>query len=142
MINPQSIREHMEIVGADGVHLGTVDKVEGDRIKMTLSDSGSHAGNQGLMFDEGQSQGQGSDGRGHHHYISLGLVAAIEEDRVRLSATARNAALFEEEEGGEALADFNRAASADDELDMVEDEGTANFDGARRGGPGGAGGDV
>ena len=29
------IREHMEIIGADGVRVGTVDKVEGDRIKLT-----------------------------------------------------------------------------------------------------------
>ena len=29
------IKEHMEIIGADGVHLGTVDKVEGNRIKLT-----------------------------------------------------------------------------------------------------------
>ena len=26
------IREHMEVIGADGVHIGTVDKVEGNRI--------------------------------------------------------------------------------------------------------------
>jgi hypothetical protein len=28
-------REHMEVIGADGVHVGTVDKVEGNRIKLT-----------------------------------------------------------------------------------------------------------
>jgi hypothetical protein len=28
----EDIREHMEIIGADGVHLGTVDRIEGDRI--------------------------------------------------------------------------------------------------------------
>jgi hypothetical protein len=81
------IREHMEIIGADGVHLGTVDKVEGERIKLTKTDSGSH-----------------SD---HHHYISIGLVAAVEGNQVRLSANANSAALLEEEEGGEALADRN-----------------------------------
>ena len=80
-----AIKEHMEVIGADGVHLGTVDKVEGDRIKLTRADSGSHAG--------------------HHHYISMGLVAEIEGDRVRLSANADNAALLEEEQGGEAIAD-------------------------------------
>ena len=30
----------MEVVGADGVHIGTVDKVDGDRIKLTKADSG------------------------------------------------------------------------------------------------------
>jgi len=83
MANLSRIREHMEVVGADGAHLGTVDAVEGDRIKLTKPDSGSH--------------------RGHHHYISGGLVAAIEGDRVRLSASGANAALLEEEKGGEAL---------------------------------------
>ena len=27
-----SIKEHMEVIGADGVHVGTVDRVEGNRI--------------------------------------------------------------------------------------------------------------
>ena len=31
----EDVREHMEVIGADGVHLGTVDQVEGDRIKLT-----------------------------------------------------------------------------------------------------------
>ena len=75
-----SIREHMEVIGADGVHVGTVDKVDGHRIKLTRADSG-----------------QGSH-EGHHHYISLGLVATVEGDRVRLSANADVAVQFEEEE--------------------------------------------
>lgn len=85
MADLRGIGEHMEIVGADGVHLGTVDGVEGDRIKLTRKDSGSH--------------------KGHHHYISGGLVAGIEGNTVRLSANAANAALLEEEKGGEAIAD-------------------------------------
>jgi len=88
MTDLSQIKEHMNVVGADGVHLGTVDRVEGDRIKLVKADSGSH--------------------EGHHHYISAGLVAAVEDDRVRLSATGANAALLEEEEGGEALADDKR----------------------------------
>lgn len=76
-----SIREHMEVIGADGVHVGTVDKVDGRRIKLTKADSG-----------------QGSH-EGHHHYISLGLVATVEGDKVRLSANGDVAVQFEEEEG-------------------------------------------
>jgi hypothetical protein len=40
------IKEHMEVIGADGVHVGTVDKLEGNRIKLTKKDSGegSHKG--------------------------------------------------------------------------------------------------
>jgi hypothetical protein len=79
------VREHMEIIGADGVHIGTVDKVEGDRIKITKADSGSH--------------------RDHHHYISGGLVAGIEGNQVRLSATGDAAVLLEEEQRGQPISD-------------------------------------
>jgi hypothetical protein len=34
-----NICEHMEVVDADGQHVGTVDKVEGDRIKLVKKDS-------------------------------------------------------------------------------------------------------
>lgn len=73
------IREHMEVIGADGVHVGTVDKVEGGRIKLTKKDSG-----------EGSHEG-------HHHYIPGGLVAEVEGDRVRLSANGNVAVSFEED---------------------------------------------
>ncbi len=85
MADLSQIKAHMEIVGADGARVGTVDKVEGNRIKMTKQDSGSHSG--------------------HHHYISGGLVAAVEGDRVRLSANADAAVLLEEEAGGEGIMD-------------------------------------
>lgn len=87
MTDLSTIKEHMEVVGADGVHLGTVDKVEGGRIKLTRADSGSHGD--------------------HHHYLSAALVAAVEGNQVRLSANAENAALLEEEQSGEAIADRN-----------------------------------
>ena len=76
----EDIKEHMEVIGADGVHVGTVDHIDGDRIKLTKKDSG-----------------QGSH-EGHHHFISRGLVADIEGDQVRLSANADVAITFEEEE--------------------------------------------
>ena len=79
MAHTQSIRERMEVIGADGVHIGTVDRVEGDRIKLTKQDSG-----------------EGSH-RGHHHYISTSLVAGVEGNRVRLSANANVAVTFEDE---------------------------------------------
>jgi hypothetical protein len=83
MADLSQIQPHMEIYGADGARLGTVDSVEGGRIKLTKQDSGSH--------------------KHHHHYISGGLVAAVEGDRVRLSANAANAALLEEEADGNPL---------------------------------------
>jgi hypothetical protein len=73
------IRERMEVIGADGAHVGTVDKVEGQRIKLSRKDSG-----------------EGSH-RGHHHYIAMALVAEVEGNKVRLSANADVAVTFEEE---------------------------------------------
>jgi hypothetical protein len=40
MFNAKTIREHMEVVGSDGKHVGTVDHMEGEnRLKLTKSDS-------------------------------------------------------------------------------------------------------
>ncbi|RWK43982.1 DUF2171 domain-containing protein [Mesorhizobium sp.] len=80
MTEAASIREHMEVIGADGVHVGTVDKVEGQRIKLTKRDSGEGAH------------------RGHHHFIPLSLVAEVEGQKVRLSANSDVAVTFEEEQ--------------------------------------------
>lgn len=85
MTDVAAIKEHMDVIGADGVHLGTVDRVEGERIKLTKADGSAHGD--------------------HHHFISIGLVAEVEGDKVRLSATAANAILLEEEQGGEATSD-------------------------------------
>jgi hypothetical protein len=41
MVDASQIREHMEIKGSDGGHIGTVDRVEGNRIKLTKSDPAS-----------------------------------------------------------------------------------------------------
>ena len=92
MADLTAIKEHMEVIGADGVHVGTVDKVQGDRIKLTKKDSGADI--------EGVEEGLHTD---HHHFISIGLVAEVEGDKVRLSANADVAVTFEEEEGGEPL---------------------------------------
>ena len=87
MTDASAIREHMEVIGADGARIGTVDRVDGDRIKLTKVEG----------FGEQMEAAEGSHA-GHHHYISLGLVAGIEGDQVRLSASGANAVLFEEEE--------------------------------------------
>jgi len=41
MVNASQIKEHMEVKGSDGAHIGTVDRVEGDRIKLAKSDPAS-----------------------------------------------------------------------------------------------------
>lgn len=83
MADISQVKEHMEIIGADGVHIGTVDAIEGNRIKMTKPDSGSHSG--------------------HHHYVSAGLISGVEGNQVRLSANGDAAVMLEEEKGGEPL---------------------------------------
>jgi hypothetical protein len=82
MADLSAIKEHSDVIGADGVHVGTVDHVDGDRIKLTKKDSG-----------------EGSH-KGHHHYIPGGLVASVEGGTVRLSANADVAVSFEEEANG------------------------------------------
>jgi hypothetical protein len=69
MANASQIREHMKVVGSDGQHVGSVDKVEGDRIKLTKNDP--------------RAQGQ-------HRYIPLDMVESVQQD-VRLNLTAEQA---------------------------------------------------
>lgn len=75
------IGHNMEVIGADGVHVGAVDRVEGNRIKLRISDAHGHH-------------------HGHHHFIELGFVAGVEGDKVRLSANADIAVTLEEEGSG------------------------------------------
>ena len=76
MTNTSEIREHDQVVGADGVHVGTVDHLQGERIKLTRQDS----------VDQ------------EHHYIPVALVASVEDNVVTLSANADIAIGFEEPE--------------------------------------------
>jgi hypothetical protein len=62
------ISEHMEVLGSDGVPVGTVDHVEGKDIKLTKS----------------------SDESGKHHFIPLDWVARV-DSKVHLSKAARDA---------------------------------------------------
>ena len=69
MADATQIKEHAEIVGSDGAHVGTVDHMEGsDRIKLTRKDPEAH---------------------GHHHYIPLEWVESVENDKVRLNKTSQ-----------------------------------------------------
>lgn len=66
------IREHMEVVGADGGHVGTVDRLEQGHIRLTRRDD--------------------PDGSGeHHHTIPLRAIASVEEGKVRLTLPAQQA---------------------------------------------------
>jgi hypothetical protein len=77
------VMKHMEVIGADGFHVGTVDRVENGRIRLAKVDSG-----------EGRH-------KGHHHFIDLTLVADIEGEKVRLSSVASVAVTLEEEQSGD-----------------------------------------
>ena len=70
MVNSAHIKEHMEVKGSDGRHVGTVDRVEGNRIKLTKSDPSAG---------------------GQHHYLDLGMVDEVKGDAVCLSKTADEA---------------------------------------------------
>jgi hypothetical protein len=62
-------REHQEVVGSDGVHVGKVDHIRGDRILLTKTDK---------------------DAGGHHHSIPSSWIASV-DDKVHLSKTAEQA---------------------------------------------------
>jgi hypothetical protein len=64
MIQPSDIREHMEVLGSDGGHVGKVDHVLGTEIELAKLDLGS-----GLK----------------HHLIPMSWVEQIEGDKVRLN---------------------------------------------------------
>jgi hypothetical protein len=65
MVNAEQIKGQMEVKGSDGKHIGTVDAVEGQRLKLAS----------GGMF----------------HYIDLDMVDSIEDGAVRLNKTAAEA---------------------------------------------------
>ncbi len=73
MVDLSQIKEHAPVIGADGVHVGTVDHVQDGMIKLAKNDS--------------------SDGK--HHMIKTSLVAEIEDGTVRLSANADVAVMME-----------------------------------------------
>jgi hypothetical protein len=81
-VTTHKIARNMEVIGADGVHVGTIDGIADGRIRLAKRDSG-----------EGQH-------KGHAHFIDLGLVADVEGQKVRLSASAAVAVTFEEEQSG------------------------------------------
>ena len=56
------IKEHMEVVDATKQHVGTVDEVEDERIKLTKSDAAVS----------------------QHHFIALDAVEKLEDNRVVL----------------------------------------------------------
>lgn len=60
------IKEHMEVANAKGDHVGTVDEVEDDKIKLTKSDAADSM----------------------HHYLSMNDVDKIDDNRIYLKESA------------------------------------------------------
>jgi len=95
------VNEHMEVVGSDGQHIGTVDKVRGDRIILTKSDP---------------------EAGGRHHSIPCSWIENVDE-RITVSKSAeeakrawqdeeRNSAMFErDDQGSEGPHALNRSFS-------------------------------
>ncbi|WP_343527250.1 DUF2171 domain-containing protein [Sphingomonas sp.] len=76
------VTEHQEVLGSDGEHVGTVDKVRGDRILLTKNDK---------------------DAGGQHHSIPSRWLKSV-EDKVTLTKTAEEAkAQWREEENARAM---------------------------------------
>jgi len=63
------VSEHQEVVGSDGTHVGTVDHVRGDHIRLTKQDSAAG---------------------GHHHAIPSSWIQSV-DDKVTLNRTADQA---------------------------------------------------
>ena len=63
MFDKWRIKEHMEVMGSDGQHLGTVDEVDGDVIKLTKGDSAD----------------------GQHHTVSADQIDRVEDNRLYLN---------------------------------------------------------
>ena len=66
MIQSSQIREHMDVVGSDGGHVGRVDRVMGQDIELTKLDIAS-----GLK----------------HHLIPISWVEQIDDDTIHLGMT-------------------------------------------------------
>jgi hypothetical protein len=69
-MDASAIAEHMEIVGSGGQHVGTVDHLDGQRIKLTKTDPAAG---------------------GEHHYLHLDVVEAVRDGKIVLNRTAAQA---------------------------------------------------
>ena len=67
MVDVAQIKEHAEVVGSDGGHVGTVDHVDNGEIKLTKNDT---------------------DAGGLHHFIPVDFVQSVDGNAVRLDRPA------------------------------------------------------
>jgi len=110
------VEEHAEVVGSDGEHVGTVDKVRGDRVILTKNDA---------------------DAGGHHHSFPSSWLQDV-ADKVTLSRTAAaaKAAWKDEERGamfGSGSTDRASASSSASARSGADDAGDADLNRSFRG---------
>lgn len=67
MVDVAQIKEHANVVGSDGAHVGTVDHVDNGEIKLTKTDP---------------------EAGGLHHFIPVDFVHSVEGGTVRLDRPA------------------------------------------------------
>ena len=65
MVTPDQIKQHMEVVGNDGLHVGVIDRVEAGEIKLAKDDAPD----------------------GLHHFLPLANVEYV-DDRVHLNRSS------------------------------------------------------
>lgn len=70
MIYAAQVREHMEVIGSDGHHVGRVDHLLGEEIELAKMDLGG-----GLK----------------HHLIPRSWVESVADDKLKLSITTEDA---------------------------------------------------
>jgi hypothetical protein len=101
MVATSQIKEHMEVIGSDGAHVGTVDHMQGEnRIKLTKSDSPD----------------------GMHHFIPLDWVDRVDQ-HVHLTKAADEAMEDWDDEDSMELEDEGAgqmAGSIDEDEDAKE----------------------
>ncbi len=64
------IRPHMPVLGSDGGHVGTVDHLDGQRIKLTRTDP---------------------EAQGVHHFIHVDSIDTVTDGQIRLNRTTAQA---------------------------------------------------
>jgi hypothetical protein len=98
MVATSQIKEHMEVIGSDGAHVGTVDHMQGqNRIKLTKDDSPD----------------------GTHHFIPLAWVDHVDEHVHLVKAADEAIDNWDDEDTMELEEDGARAQMAG----SLEDEG-------------------
>lgn len=70
MLFVEQIREGLEVVGSDDAHVGTVDALVGQLLKLKKSDP---------------------EAGGTHHYLDLSLVSGVDGNAIRLIVPASEA---------------------------------------------------